>query len=312
MLLVIVDSFSKWPKVCVTKSTTAQSTINMLRSVFARWGIPEEVVSDNGTQFTSKEFEEFMAHLGIRHKRGAPYHPATNGLAERFVQTVKNGLKASQPEGLDIRYRLDRFLMAYRNAPHSTTGQSPAQLMLGRPLRTRFDCIKPSIISKQCDLSPTIRPREFSIGASVWVRCYMGATKWKQGVVLDQIGPLCYYVEVEGRKWKRHVDQLKGSERGMDHVLPAHLKTPPDIRELVSGNLGQLSCDIISRNHPQDAMVARQPVSSPQVGRSPPRVEPPRSANTQTQTVSTPGHPITSPVLRRSTRPRKAPERLQM
>ena len=168
MLFVVVDSFSKWPEVVVTKSMTTENTIDMLRSLFARWGVPAELVSDNGPQFTSVEFQAFMAHLGIKHKRGAPYHPSTNGLAERFVQTVKGAFKASSADSGGVQCNLDRFLLAYRNASHSITGESPAQLMLGRPLRSRLDCVKPEVLSKQRQgPCPGSVVRGFGIGSSV-------------------------------------------------------------------------------------------------------------------------------------------------
>ena len=87
--LVVVDAHSKWIEIMVVPSTSA---IRHLRSVFATHGLPEILVSDNGTGFTSVEFQEFMKRNGIRHITSAPYHPATNGLAERTVQTFKNAM----------------------------------------------------------------------------------------------------------------------------------------------------------------------------------------------------------------------------
>ncbi|XP_070397464.1 uncharacterized protein [Dermacentor albipictus] len=63
-----------------------------------RFGVPEMVVSDNGPQLVSEEFKAFMRRLGARHVVSAPYHPSTNGLAERFVQTLKSALRKSSPE----------------------------------------------------------------------------------------------------------------------------------------------------------------------------------------------------------------------
>jgi len=95
MFLVLVDAHSKWMEVKAVKAATSASTISQLRSIFATHGIPELLVSDNGSVFTSSEFEEFMRLNGIRHTTSAPYHPATNGLAERAVQTFKSFLKKS-------------------------------------------------------------------------------------------------------------------------------------------------------------------------------------------------------------------------
>mgnify|MGYP000229430996 FL=1 len=85
MFLVAMDSYSKWLKVHRMKSITSTATIEKLREMFATHGIPGTVVSDNGSSFTSSEFQEFTTRNGIKHIKVAPYHPASNGLAERAV-----------------------------------------------------------------------------------------------------------------------------------------------------------------------------------------------------------------------------------
>lgn len=124
IILVIVDAHSKWPEVFVMSSTTAEKTISVLRSQFARFGVPEQFVSDSGPQFVSKEFERFTEANGIHHIMSAPYHPSTNGLAERFIQTFKKGI-SSFLENIPLQMKLDNLLQAYRNSPHGTIGQSP-------------------------------------------------------------------------------------------------------------------------------------------------------------------------------------------
>lgn len=91
--LVIVDAYSKWPEVIPMSSTTSRATISTLMSVFATHGLPVRVVTDNGPQFCSDEFSEFLRSNGIQHTRSAPYHPSTNGEAERLVQTFKHNMK---------------------------------------------------------------------------------------------------------------------------------------------------------------------------------------------------------------------------
>ena len=85
--LVIVVVHSKWPEILPMKSTTANATVSAVRDVFARFGLPVNVVTDNGPQFTSAEFTEFLKRNGVKHIRVAPYHPASNGAAERMVET---------------------------------------------------------------------------------------------------------------------------------------------------------------------------------------------------------------------------------
>ena len=118
--------------------------INSLHSIFATHGLPTEFVTNNGTQFTSSEFKEFMTINGIRHIFTAPYNPASNGLAERAVKTFKDSMKKfSTSESLE--QRVSKFLLLYRLTPHSTTGIPPVQLLLGRLPRSKFDLVKPDL-----------------------------------------------------------------------------------------------------------------------------------------------------------------------
>ena len=87
------------------KSTTSAATIEKLREMFAIHGLPATLVSDNGSNFTSSEFEEFMKKNGIRHVKVAPYYPASNGLAERAVRTSKEGFE--KMEKGSVRTKLD-------------------------------------------------------------------------------------------------------------------------------------------------------------------------------------------------------------
>ncbi len=93
MFLVVVDAHSKWLEGIPMKTATALKTIQQLRKLFARFGIHESLVSDNGPQFIAAEFQQFCQQNGIRHVQVAPYHPASNGLAERAVQTFKQGIR---------------------------------------------------------------------------------------------------------------------------------------------------------------------------------------------------------------------------
>ena len=95
MFLVCIDAHSKWPEVHIMSSTTTTKTLEVLRQTFAAYGLPEQIVTDKGPQFISDEFANFTKANGIKHIRTAPYHPASNGLAERFVQSLKQSLKTT-------------------------------------------------------------------------------------------------------------------------------------------------------------------------------------------------------------------------
>ena len=209
MFLIVVDSHSKWLEVEVMSSITSEATIEKLRDLFTRYGIPQQLVSDNGSQFTSQEFTKFMKGNGIKHTLVAPYHPRSNGQAERFVQTFKQFFKA---EGSDsIKQSLARFLFSYRTTPNSTTGQTPAELFLNRQVRTRTDLSR-KVFNKQSDQKTrhdkSSSEREFALEEQVLVQNFRGEPKWLDGTVTEQTGPVSYKVLVGGQLWKRHIDQM--------------------------------------------------------------------------------------------------------
>ncbi len=136
MLLILVDAHSKWIDTHITTSSIATTTIERLRLSFSTHGLPELVVSDNGLAFSSVEFEEFLQQNGVKHLTTAHYHPASNGLGERAVQTVKEGIKKMTGP---LELRLTRFLFKYRVTPQSTTRIATAPY--GSAHSYALDCI---------------------------------------------------------------------------------------------------------------------------------------------------------------------------
>ena len=225
---VICDAFSKWLEVFPMQRTTSDRVINILLSLFARWGMPLQLVSDNGPQFTSEEFKGFLSRNGIKHILTAPFHPATNGCAERSVGVLKNSIKASLGN-----FNLHNFLLANRNTVHATTGRSPSEMMLGRKLRTRLDLLKPDIndqvLQKQDEMcrNSSKHDRDFDVGDCVLARDYRGSVKWKVGKIKDVLGGKHFLVEVGDLTWKRHIDQLL--KFGNFETTPHLSVTPPDV-----------------------------------------------------------------------------------
>ena len=138
MFLIAVDLHSKWPEVFVMKETTAINTIEILRVIFGRFGLPEQAVTDNGAQFVSEDFSHFLKSNGIKHIRCAPYQLASNGLAECFVQSLKMALKSTVNSGLSLQHHLSNFLLNYCSTPHDTTGVSLSSLFLHCHIQTRL------------------------------------------------------------------------------------------------------------------------------------------------------------------------------
>ena len=139
----LANAHSKWIEAFHTSGSTSGAVISALRTTGNHcYGLPETIVTDNGTCFVSREFEDFLRKNGVT---SAPYHPASNGLAERAVQILKKGLKkvADGP----VPDQLARVLLPYRITPQGTTGVSPAELLLGRRPRTCLDLVKSILLN---------------------------------------------------------------------------------------------------------------------------------------------------------------------
>ena len=218
MFLIVIDAHSKWAEVIPTDSSTSSKTIDILLTIFARFGLPKQIVSDNAPNFTSDEFKNFVRSKSnaIKNITSAPYHPATNGIAERFVQIFKNAMKIAKKDCGSLHTKLSKFLLAYRNSQHHTTGESSARLLLGRSARTRLDCLRPSLLEKVTQSqSDQIRDHSqarawvFNTGDTVLTRDYRAADRWAHGTIIAQNGPLSYSMQTSpGIVWRRHADQI--------------------------------------------------------------------------------------------------------
>ena len=138
LLLVAVDYATGWPEVLSKKSLSSRDIIDWLEGeVFSRYGLPRALVTDNGPQFISHEFREFLQTNDIHHIRAAVYNPTENGLVERFNRTLKTTIQAGVVEGDTWNRILWDFLRSYRATPREG-GMSPAEGFLGRQMRLSF------------------------------------------------------------------------------------------------------------------------------------------------------------------------------
>eukprot|EP00731_Ephydatia_muelleri_P017459 Em0010g557a len=214
--LVVIDAFSKWLEIKPMQVSTAAVTIKALREIFCRFGLPRVIVSDNGPQFIASEFKDFCTANNITHIRATPYHPKTNGLAERAVRTFKERFSATKMHRDDLDLTLQRFLISYRNTPHKSTGRSPAELLLGRRIRTKLNLLKPDInhymdkaLTQQKVYHDTrAKFSSFSIGDLVWVGRPEGKG-YESGCIMRKTRPLSYIVNVNGIERRKHADQLR-------------------------------------------------------------------------------------------------------
>ena len=221
--LVLVDAYSKYPCIHPTQAVTAKATIELLEQDFAHFGYPHTLVTDNATTFMSGEFKSWCKERGITHLTGAPYHPSTNGAAERLVQTFKQSLRKSS---LPPRRALQEFLMQYRRTPNST-GYSPSELLNSRQIRTKIDTLLPSPAhaaqGKQAREATKSQQQEmvakvahtFNVGDPVYA-LYFGPrrdkeARWVPAVVTKRKGSRTVNVKVypRGPTWRRHLEQLQ-------------------------------------------------------------------------------------------------------
>lgn len=218
MYLVAVDAHSKWPEVInLKKNTKASALIEVCKTLFARHGLPNHVVTDNGRQFVSGEFKEFLKMHGVKQSFSPPYHPASNGAAENFVGTFKDKVSKIVQGGKNVRCAVDSFLFDYRSTPHCTTGKTPAWLLYKRELRTRFDQLRPNLRDTvsdkqqaQIDASPHSRNVLFKPGDAVMIDNH-GTTGGKriEAEIMKALSPSTFEVRTTaGKSMKRHTDQM--------------------------------------------------------------------------------------------------------
>ena len=138
--LLLVDYFSRYPEVVSLPSATSNAVISAIRPMFARHGIPEVLRSDNGPQYASEEFEKFAKTYGFSYNTSSPHFPQSNGLAEWMVKTVKQLLQHSSD--------LNLALLTYRSTPLPWCNLSPAELLMGRRIRSRLPLAQTQLLPK--------------------------------------------------------------------------------------------------------------------------------------------------------------------
>ncbi|XP_070194787.1 uncharacterized protein [Littorina saxatilis] len=135
-ILTMVDYATRYPEAVALKDIRADTVAEALFEMWTRLGIPDEVITDQGTQFTSNLMKEVNQFLSIKHKMTTPFHPQANGLVERFNGTLKSMLRKlaiEQPVLWDTF--IPALLFAYREAPQDSLGFSPFEMLYGKTIR---------------------------------------------------------------------------------------------------------------------------------------------------------------------------------
>jgi len=229
------------------KSITSSETIKCLLQVFSRFGYPKVLVSDNGRQFISDQFQHFLKERGINQRLSAPYHPASNGAAERMVRTIKEHLgKVLDQQNVDTEEAIAELLMRVRSLPTRKTNKSPAEILLGRQLRDRLKIIHEN---NQDSQKSFVHKNKFKTGQKVAYRVYNNPRiKWNTGTITEVLGPRNVNIQSNGEIFKRHVDQVR-------NVGPAVNITPgsdkPQIQKAVSPQLPFTNDNVSLSNPPE-------------------------------------------------------------
>ncbi|XP_055714246.1 uncharacterized protein K02A2.6-like [Phlebotomus papatasi] len=314
--LLIIDAYTKWPEVFQTSSMTTSLTLQKLSEVFARLGLPEVIVSDNGTQFVSGEFQEYCRVNGIQHLRTCPYSPSSNGQCERLVDTLKRSLEKQASQKIDIA--LQRFLANYRVTPneYAPSGMSPSEVMFGQKVRTIFDLLKhrpvePLQRNEQMESDYNKRhgtkQRSFRKGEGVYAKTYAqgGKWKWTPGKIIERRGSVTYNVRLtNGLLVRSHTNQLKhrfvqpgnSSDQSsaavplFNHSSPSPPLAPVPTRSCVT--------ETLDRSSP-----TKSPVKSPQ---TPVKSPVPGGSRDETSSEVTPPRPAPITTNSRHSSPRSA------
>ena len=198
----------------MTSTATTSATVSKMRRIFATHGLPLTLVSDNGPSFVGEEFKDFLLKNGVRHILTAPYHPSSNGQAERMVRVFKESMRCLSKG--DIETKLYRLLFAYRLTPSTSTGKSPAELVFQRQPRSHFDRMLPKSSKENKDPEDLKENKKdkgkkvtvFKENDLVWVKNFGEGKKWIVGTIIKRTSKVNYQVASNDKILHRHVDQL--------------------------------------------------------------------------------------------------------
>lgn len=256
--LILVDDYSKWLEVIQMNSTIASVTINKLRSIFSVFGLPDEIVSDNGPPFNSSEYRNFCNQNAIRLTLSPPRHAQSNGEGEVSVRDAKQALKKmlidEKTKNVPILLKINNFLLKYRLTPTTVTGKSPSSLIFNFKTKSLLDVLNSKPIAHTVDPCSDVNknhispPNEkfniqnttekkitsYEINEVVSYQIvWNNIIKWIPAKITRKVSSSVYLVLVNGSSKTAHLRQLRKSKATNLSDWPGtftHLNAESDFR----------------------------------------------------------------------------------
>ena len=264
--LITVDYFSDFWEVDELEDTTSPTIIECTKRHFSRHGIPRKVVTDNGPQLVSKEYQDFAKSWEFEHVTSSPLHSQSNGKAESAVKIAKNLIKKARKENKDIYLAI----LDWRNTP-DTEGNSPVQKLMSRRTRTLLQTneqlLQPQITKNVVDNIITRRRKakfyydkkskdlpELNIGETVRIQPDQNHPEWRKARCILKAGPRSYVVETEkGMKYRRNRKFLRTGNETYEKKATESLIHPLDIEPMLQPVITdkQPSTDVTTPSNPE-------------------------------------------------------------
>lgn len=258
-ILLCVDHFTRFVEIYPLRKATSDSIIQKLWDLCTRWGMAKYLLSDNGTQFTSKLYANWCESLGITPYYISAYHPQAN-LTERYCQTVKNMIICMSRQCRDWDVHLPEIAFALRTCTSDSTGMTPAYANYGRELRTPFDNLM------RIELSQTREVRDIAL------RLNTVHNVLKETLEASQEKYIKYYnkraksreYKIGEQVWIRS-HFLSDSSRGITASLTKKREGPYQVVEIIAKNIYKIihcaSGAVVNKVHANELSPYFQPLS---------------------------------------------------
>lgn len=253
--LILVDNYSKWLEVVPMHSTIASATIDKLRCIFSVFGLPNEIVSDNGPPFNSSEFKSFCVSNAIKLTHSPPRHAQSNGEGEVSVRDVKIALKKmlidERSKNVPIMSKITNFLLKHRLTPTTVTGNSPSSMIFNFKPKSLLDVLNGKPIARSMDPSAHVIKRQNTFeGNKIEMKVvtydideivsyqivWNNFIKWIPAKIIRKISKSVYVVLVNGTSKTAHLRQLRKSKAKNLNEWPGTF-SPKNNESVVDNNI---------------------------------------------------------------------------